>query len=364
MDESSHGLSLPQVPADCPYEVSPLDSHVDRLPLVIRAQGDRSVATLTDWIRTHDHWCAQQLQRWGAILFRGFAVRDASSFEQVARAVDADLKNEYLGTSPRNALTSHVFTASELPAFYPIPQHCEMSFTRTPPRRLFFSCLVQPADGSGETPLCDFRRVLEDLDPDLVARFEKRGIRVVRNYAGTGSVSRFNPFQLKRWDEMFLTTDRAAVEARCQEEGFEAIWTTGGGLRLLSTQDVTRTHPETGLRAWHNHITTFHPSQAAGEYRRIHTLRPTWKHWALLQFARLMETIERRRPSDELAMNCTHGDGSAMSDADVEAIRAAVWKHLVVHPWKTGDVVAIDNFAVSHGRLPYSGPRAIAVAWA
>ena len=27
-------------------------------------------------------------------------------------------------------------------------------------------------------------------------------------------------------------------------------------------------------------------------------------------------------------------------------------------------VVAIDNFAVSHGRLPYSGPRLIAVAWA
>ena len=29
-----------------------------------------------------------------------------------------------------------------------------------------------------------------------------------------------------------------------------------------------------------------------------------------------------------------------------------------------GDVVAIDNFAVSHGRLPYRGPRNVAVAWA
>ncbi len=27
-----------------------------------------------------------------------------------------------------------------------------------------------------------------------------------------------------------------------------------------------------------------------------------------------------------------------------------------------GDVVAIDNFAVSHGRMPYQGPRAVAVA--
>lgn len=349
---------------DCPYEVRPLDSHPDRLPLTITARADRNVDHLVEWLKGHDQWVADQLKQWGALLFRGFDVRDAPAFEKVARAVDPDLKNEYLGTSPRNALTSHVFTASELPAFYPIPQHCEMSFTKAPPRRLFFCCLTEPADGSGETPLCDFRRVLEDLDPALVERFESKGIRIIRNYSGAQSAGRFNPFQLKRWDEMFLTNDRSVVEAKCREEGFEPVWTGNDGLRLISTQAATRTHPDTGVRAWHNHVTTFHPSQAAGEYRRIHELRPSWKHWALLQVARFMEALERRRPSEELAMHCTHADGSPMADADIEAVRAAVWKHLVIHPWRLGDVVAIDNFAVSHGRLPYSGPRSIAVAWA
>jgi len=352
------------VPAGCPYSVRLADSHPDRLPLVIEASTDRDVGHLVEWLNLHKGWVREQLARWGAILLRGFAVTDANAFERVARVIDGELKNEYLGTSPRNALTSHVFTASELPPFYPIPQHCEMSFTKNPPRRLFFCCLVEPAAGCGETPLCDFRRVLEDLDPALVRRFESGGIRIVRNYAGAGSASRFNPFQLKRWDEMFLTSDRDAVEARCREEGFEPVWTGSDGLRLVSTQPVTRTHPETGERAWHNHVTTFHPTQAAGEYRRIHALRPTLKHWALLQVARLLETFERRRPSEELAMQCTHLDGSAIVDADIEAVRAAVWKHLVVTPWKAGDIVAIDNFAVSHGRLPYSGPRLIAVAWA
>jgi len=352
------------VPEHCPYDVHLLDSHPDRLPLVIVARGNDDAGRLCAWLKDNQAWVAQQLRRWGAILLRGFAVRDAAGFERIARAIDNELKNEYLGTSPRNALTSHVFTASELPAFYPIPQHCEMSFTKNPPRRLFFCCLVEPAEGSGETPLCDFRQVLEDLDPALVERFEKRGIRIVRNYAGTGSASRFNPFQLKRWDEMFLTTDRKAVETRCREEGFEPLWTGGGGFRLVSTQEPTRVHPETGMRLWHNHVTTFHPSQAAGEYRRIYALRPTRKHWLVLQVARLLETIERRRPSEELAMHCTHADGSPMADADIEAVREAVWKHLVVTPWKAGDVVAIDNFAVSHGRLPYAGPRMVAVAWA
>ena len=63
-------------------------------------------------------------------------------------------------------------------------------------------------------------------------------------------------------------------------------------------------------------------------------------------------------------MHCTHLDGSPIPDADIEAVLDAVWKHLVVVPWRRGDVVAIDNFAVSHGRLPYRGPREVAVCWA
>jgi hypothetical protein len=298
------------------------------------------------------------------VLFRGFEVFDAPAFERVARAVEPVLQNEYLGTSPRNALTEYTFTASELPPFYPIPQHCEMSFTAHPPKTLFFCCLVAPAEGSGETPLADFRKVLRDLDPVLVKRFEEKGLRIVRNYAGPDGGGRFDLWKLKRWDEMFLTTDRAAVEARCRAEGFEPTWTANGGLRLLSTQPIVRRHPVTGEPAWHNHVTTFHTSQATGEYRRIRRLRPTLRHAALLALSQVLGALQARKPVDERAMECTWADGSEIPVADVEAVREAVWKNLVIVPWRRGDVVAIDNFAVSHGRLPYAGPRQVAVAWA
>jgi alpha-ketoglutarate-dependent taurine dioxygenase len=347
-----------------PYSVRPWGDAAGGLPLVVEALGDPDPDRLCAWIQAHQEGLRERLAAHGAILFRGFAVTDAPGFERIARAVDPELQNEYLGTSPRNALTDHVFTASELPPFYPIPQHCEMSFIRRPPRRLFFCCLVEPAAGSGETPLADFRAVLRALDPELVKRFEERGLRIVRNYSGPDGGSRLDPWRLKRWDEMFLTTDRAAVEARCRAEGFEPIWLPGGGLRLVSTQPVTRVHPETGERVWHNHVTTFHVSQAAGEYARIHRLRPTLRHRALLQVARLLERLQRRKPADERAMHCTHLDGSEIADADVEAVREAVWRQLVIVPWRRGDVLVIDNYAVSHGRLPYAGPRQVAVAWA
>jgi alpha-ketoglutarate-dependent taurine dioxygenase len=348
-----------------PYEVRTLDGNPEGLPLVLSPRHDRDAGRLADWLHGHRDWVADRLAHHGALLFRGFEVSDAPGFERVARGVDDELKNEYLGTSPRNALTDHVFTASELPPFYPIPQHCEMSFIAHPPRRLFFCCLLQPGEGSGETPLADFRKVLRDLDPELRRRFEQRGLRIVRNYAGPEGGGRFDLWKLKRWDEMFLTTDRDTVEAKCRAEGFEPSWLPGGGLRLVSTQPITRRHPQTGDEVWHNHSTTFHLSAAPGEYEYIYRLRPTLRHWLTWQLARVLVAVQRRgKTADDLAMHCTHLDGGEIAPDDMDAIRTAVWKNMVIFPWRRGDVVAIDNYAVAHGRLPFQGPREIAVCWA
>src|SRR5512139_746291 len=251
------------------------------LPLIIEPDGDPSVAGLCAWLSQEAASVQRQLVQHGALLFRGFAIATPADFERVARAIEPELKNEYLGTSPRNALTDYVFTASELPAFYPIPQHCEMSFVAHPPRRVFFFCLEAPAPGSGETPLVDFRAVYRDLDPAVRQRFESGGIRIVRNYAGPGAGSRFDLWKLKRWDEMFCSTDRALVEAKCKAEGFEVQWLPNQSLRLISTQPVFRDHPQTGERVWHNHTQVFHLSAAPGEYRRIARLRPTIVNRAL-----------------------------------------------------------------------------------
>ncbi|EMN01662.1 hypothetical protein LEP1GSC035_0219 [Leptospira noguchii str. 2007001578] len=58
-------------------------------------------------------------------------------FEEVILNVDSNLKNNYLGTSPRNQVTKYTFTATELPPAYPIMQHAEMSFLDSPPKKLF-----------------------------------------------------------------------------------------------------------------------------------------------------------------------------------------------------------------------------------
>jgi alpha-ketoglutarate-dependent taurine dioxygenase len=353
-----------QTSQECQFRTDVLSEGDGGLPLVVRPRDGRGADGLAGWLRDHPDWVRERLTAHGAILFRGFGVLDPPAFERVARSIDDDLKNEYLGTSPRDALTDHVFTASEIPGYFPIPQHCEMSFLETPPRRVFFCCLMPPAQG-GETPLSDFRKVYRDLDPEVKKRFEEGGIRIVRNYAGPEGGGRFDPWKLKRWDEMFLTTDREVVAAKCREQGFEALWTRRSGLRLVSRQPVFRDHPVTGERVWHNHATTFHLSTAWGEYKRILALRPSLRTWGLYQLSRALVAWQRlSRSADEQAMHCTHLDGREIPDADMEHVRDVIWRHMVIYPWERGDVVAIDNHSVAHGRLPYRGPREIAVAWA
>ena len=164
--------------------------------------------------------------------------------------------------------------------------------------------------------------------------------------------------------EMFLTTDRAVVERKCRDEGMTATWLPGGRLRLVSEQPALRAHPETGEAVWHNHVQVFHVGTGAAEYRRIHRERRDWRSFALWQLARGLGALERRKASDERALHCTYADGREIPDADLEHLRDVIWRHLVRFRWRAGDVVAIDNFAVSHGRMPYRGPRQIAVAWA
>ena len=300
----------------------PFSVHGD-LPLRVSPASDnpaeRDLTRLCRWLADHPVWVQDELVRHGALLFRGFAVDGPEDFETLARAVDDELQNQYLGTSPRNSLTEYVFNASELPDFYPIPQHCEMTFCAKPPRRVFFCCLEEPDTGGGETPLCDFRKVWNDLDADVRDRFLAGGLRIIRNYAGPNAGAPTDPTQLKPWPDMFCTTDKAEVEAQCKKERFDVTWLDGDALRLESTQPVTIEHPFTRETVWYNHLTTFHVSTAVAEYTRIAELRPTTRHQNMLRMAQGIDKQLRARPPEERGMHVTYLDGSEIPEEDINA---------------------------------------------
>ena len=119
----------------------------------------------------------------GAVLFRGFRVETGRQFQTVVQQYCPSLSDAYRGTSPRRLVdgTRYVFSASELPPSYPIPQHIEMSFLPAPPRFLFFCCLEAPTSVGGETSLCDFRKVYQQLDPAVRRDFEQKRVKILRD---------------------------------------------------------------------------------------------------------------------------------------------------------------------------------------
>ncbi|EMY15063.1 taurine catabolism dioxygenase, TauD/TfdA domain protein [Leptospira weilii str. Ecochallenge] len=145
------------------------------LPVVYQPDSEeqKGKQNLIQWIKSNKRALTDDLKEYGAVLFRGFDVSSPQDFEDVIINVDSNLKNNYLGTSPRNQVTQYAFTATELPPAYPIMQHAEMSFLDSPPKKLFFYCKKAP-ETFGETPITDLRKVLNEVPDFIREKFEKK----------------------------------------------------------------------------------------------------------------------------------------------------------------------------------------------
>ncbi len=332
------------------------------LPLIVEPCQDSRVEPLIEWLSVNRDWAQEKIAVHGAILLRGFALRDAEQFAQVCRAITPGVNAKFVGT-PGTRMADAVYPSSEGPTMYPIPMHCELMYSPHPPRWIHFGCLVPPEPRSGETPLVDNRRVWRNLDPAVRDRFIEGGdVRIVRNLCGPNSG--FRIWTLVRWDDFFVTTDRNEVESQCRSEGWEFEWTRDDGLKLTIYQPFTRDHPVTGETAWCNQLLSYDATSTSYEFRRLYGLRPSFPLWRMWQFVRTTAQLKKRSPVSTLPAYCTWADGSPIPEADRWALRKTVWKNIVCSAWEPGDVMAVDNFATSHGRYPAWGRRKIVACMA
>ncbi|MCW7495616.1 TauD/TfdA family dioxygenase [Leptospira levettii] len=335
-----------------------------KLPIVYEPAEEKTLDEFTKWFQNHEKEWRNDLKTYGAILFRGFPVHEASDFQTVLFATnETQLGEFYLGTSPRDEVLKHVFTASELPSHYPIMQHAEMSFLDNPPKFLFFYAEKASAYG-GETPLTDLRLVYQNIDPQIKEKIERYGIRYRRRYDGPSSQKRFSVWKTKRWDEMFGTTNLDEVNQIAKENRFQLDWYGEDSLTITNHQSGFRTHPIADTIAWHNHSQTFHYQAGVSETWKIYKKQKTLRSFGVAFLLTIITIFKRLLGPNSHDVHVTYGNGEEISPKEMKSISNVFWKHMVAIPWQTGDVLFIDNFSVSHGRLPYTGPRRILVGWA
>lgn len=282
------------------------------------------------WLEDNREMLEEKVLRHGAILFRGFGMDEAPTFERFVRSVTPNLFNEN-GEHPREAVEGDVYTPVFFPPEKQLLWHNENSFNHSWPLRIWFGC-ARPADTGGETTIVDSRLLYRKLDRKVVSTFEEKGVMYVRNY-GTGLGL--------GWRQVFQTQDPGDVERGCRANQMRFEWRGPDQLRTTCVRPAVIPHPKTGEMSWFNQAQHFHPACLEAETR---------------------SSLEELFSEEEMPRHCHYGDGTRIEDSVMEEILGLYQELEISFPWQKGSVMMVDNVLTAHGRNAFSGPRKLLVA--
>ncbi len=233
---------------------------------------------LAGWGAEHRAETEALLAQYGAVLFRGFGIHGPDLFSASAGAFVDSLFGDY-GDLPREKDGDKVFSSTPYPADLEIHFHNESAHMGQWPMRIFFNCVIA-AETGGETPLIDCRKLLSELDPQVVKDFEEKGLTYVRNFAKGIDVP---------WQEFFGTDDPAEVERQCAASGTRTEWLEDGVLRIKQDAAGVRQHPRSGEKVFFNQVLLHHPAALPPDTRAA---------------------MDQLYDADAFPRNVTYGDGT------------------------------------------------------
>lgn len=278
----------------------------------------------------------------GALLFRGFPLKDTADFQN---AVDHYPTNDMTyvgGVAPRGQIAARVFESTRALKEWTLVLHQEMAYLPRFPRMIaFFS--KKAAWAGGETILADFRELEARLPKRLWDQVKARGVRYERNFRAPTDIEPWRAILHKTWVDAFSTDDPSSAEEACRSVGLEPVWQDDGSLSTYYVSPGFIDHPLTGETVWFNHI--------ASQTMNARTLGPQWDVYR----AHYDEHV--RQP-----FRPTYGDGGAFDPEDLEALYLVLDSLIQAYRWRDGDLLLVDNILTAHGRNPYEGEREVQVA--
>jgi alpha-ketoglutarate-dependent taurine dioxygenase len=284
------------------------------------------------------------LLTFGGVLWRGFPIEEPEQFQAMFDDFTPFAKGYVAGTSERQPIKGKVMESTRTPEDVYIFLHQEMSYQLFSPRALAFFC-KQPASEGGETPICDFRGLLEALPADMRRRFEKEGVIYGRNFRdATVNDWKAEPqYRHHSWQHWFKTDDRDEVSRQLDERGISYEWLDDGSMRYWTHRPATIHHPVTGQLLSFNqlHAQTQHRSMFGDDY---------------------MDIMDAAYGDDVPRPYYVHfGDGKPLTPEEWQIINDEMERRKVTFTWQKGDVLLLENKLTGHGRHPYKGPREIQV---
>ena len=168
------GMRRTQVATTRLIETAFLPGKEEQTPLIVTPAVEN--VDLAEWCTANKDELDGYLDRYGAIVFKGFGLESAADFERTAAAVSPELFAEY-GDLPQESTTERIYHSTPYPADKTILFHNESSHLPQWPLRQFFFCVIPAAD-RGQTPLLDCRRRLRRPRSRAEGRVRREGAHV------------------------------------------------------------------------------------------------------------------------------------------------------------------------------------------
>jgi alpha-ketoglutarate-dependent taurine dioxygenase len=269
----------------------------------------------------------ETLPEFGGVLLRGLPLTGKADFEQVVADLGYDRIGYQGGIAVRQNDSGVALNASQEDRRITLSPHNEMAYLPDYPRKVFFFCESAALHG-GEVPINDIRETMKIIPENIRQAFRALGIRYHRNLPRAPSGGEMG------WVDTFGTGDQGRVEQHLIESNYTYQWRDDDGLRYYYHRDAFIAHPETGEELWFNQVTELHCS-----YWRSHPDFPG------------------DLPDHEYPATTTYGDGAAIAEDQISFLRGALWQTTRAVRMRRGDVLALDNQVLQHGRVAFEGPR-------
>ncbi|VEG91820.1 TauD/TfdA family dioxygenase [Legionella spiritensis] len=306
---------------------------------------------LLDVIADHHDDIIGSLHQYGAVLFRGFACRDADYFSQAIELCGLGKRGSTKDYDlARTLLPNDIYTSSDLPPDIPLPLHHEKPRSENPPNHIYFCC-VTPAEKGGGTIFANAQAIWQDIPKPVQEKVMSHGV-LYRQFFHGQSMRRYllkkllNDKSVRSWSDYFGSDDKITIEERLTGEKVRWDWLNHGkDLVVLIHLPGARKHPVTRQMVWFN-SSDYLNFYANALYGDINALR-SWKYLA----TRYLIT------NDMLPMVCHYGNGQPFTADDITTIQRVIRQHTSVLFWEEGDFMIVDNFTFIHGKQPHEGHR-------
>lgn len=331
---------------------------------------DKSKENLQGWIKEYLPFVKEKMAQYGGIFFKGFDINTAQDFEDIAKEVDSDLCSSHpFNCSARTwhtKYTCEVQSPNIKQSLVPKGTHNEDAYVGHIPSTIMF-CPLEPAVRGGETLVADCRKIYHNLPQHLKEKFLGKKIqnnlimhdsvflingRVPKSQKAINELGKLhNAKEVTRLSEN-LTQFKFEIPAVIKDHNNDPLWFNLMHIPKYLSYNVY-------IDTWFAH------KYLGGGFRQIKAL------WAIfLAFFKdlkfLLKNFLNRDPENINFLSeigdYFFTDGTRLTLKERVQIILAIWKSTSVIQLEKGDILALDNKRLSHGRMPFKGRRVFLAA--